>query len=130
MTAFSSLAIPETLAGLPELNLVAKAEWDRIAKLRGQLRTLTELDRAALAIYSTVYAIWVEAQKMIKKNGAMVRSPKDFPMQSPYIGLANRQAEIMLRIASGFGFAPASRAQMVSPQANPMLPPFESDGQD
>jgi hypothetical protein len=28
-------------------------------------------------------------------------------MQSPYIAIANRQAEIMMRIASEFGFAPA-----------------------
>jgi phage terminase small subunit len=37
----------------------------------------------------------------------MVKSPSGYPMQSPYIAIANRQAEIMMRIASEFGFTPA-----------------------
>jgi phage terminase small subunit len=37
-------------------------------------------------------------------------------MQSPYIAIANRQAEIMMRIASEFGFTPASRSRISMPQ--------------
>ena len=33
-------------------------------------------------------------------------------MQSPYIALANRRAEIMMRVASEFGFAPASLSRI------------------
>ncbi len=42
----------------------------------------------------------------------MVKSPTGFPIQSPYVSIANRQAEIMLRIASEFGFTPASRGRI------------------
>ncbi len=35
-------------------------------------------------------------------------------MQSPYVSVANRQAEIMMRIASEFGFTPASRSRISS----------------
>jgi hypothetical protein len=38
-----------------------------------------------------------------------VKSPAGYPMQSPYIAVANRQAE-MMRIASEFGFTPAQPA--------------------
>jgi hypothetical protein len=38
-----------------------------------------------------------------------------YPVQSPYIAIANRQAEIMLRIASEFGFTPASRSRIATP---------------
>jgi phage terminase small subunit len=41
---------------------------------------------------------------------AIVKSPSGYPIQSPYIAIANRQAEIMMRIASEFGFTPASRS--------------------
>jgi len=34
-----------------------------------------------------------------------------YPMQSPYLAIANRQAELMMRIASEFGFTPASRSR-------------------
>jgi phage terminase small subunit len=42
----------------------------------------------------------------------MIKSPTGFPIQSPYLSIANRQAEIMMRIASEFGFTPASRSRI------------------
>jgi P27 family predicted phage terminase small subunit len=51
----------------------------------------------------------------IQKYGTMVKSPTGYPMQSPYLGLANRQAELMMRIASEFGFTPASRSRITTP---------------
>jgi phage terminase small subunit len=33
----------------------------------------------------------------------------------PYLAIANRQAEIMMRIASEFGFTPASRSRIATP---------------
>ncbi|MEA2822497.1 MAG: hypothetical protein QOJ86_4501, partial [Bradyrhizobium sp.] len=46
------------------------------------------------------------------------KSPTGYPMQSPYISIANRQAEIMMRIASEFGFTPASRSRISTPPAD------------
>ena len=40
---------------------------------------------------------------------------KDNPIQSPYVSIANRHAEIMMRIASEFGFTPASRSRISTP---------------
>jgi hypothetical protein len=34
----------------------------------------------------------------------MVKSPSGYPIQSPYGSIANRQAEIMMRIAAELGF--------------------------
>lgn len=51
----------------------------------------------------------------IQKYGTMVKSPNGYPMQSPYIGLANRQAELMMRISCEFGFTPASRSRISAP---------------
>jgi phage terminase small subunit len=36
-------------------------------------------------------------------------------VQSRYLAIANRQAEIMMRIASEFGFTPASRSRIATP---------------
>jgi phage terminase small subunit len=52
----------------------------------------------------------------------MIKSPSGYPVQSPYVAVANRQAEIMMRIASEFGFTPASRSRISSPtQLEPTL---------
>lgn len=99
----------------PELGPVARSEWDRLVDELAALRLLTNLDRAALAAYCGAYALWAEATAQIEKYGAMIKSPTGFPIQSPYLAIANRQAEIMMRIASEFGFTPASRSRISAP---------------
>ncbi len=99
----------------PELGPVARQEWDRLSGELGSLKILTALDRAALAAYCNAYGLWAEAIKAIQKYGTMVKSPSGYPIQSPYVSIANRQAEIMMRIASEFGFTPASRSRIAMP---------------
>lgn len=66
------------------------------------------------------------AMEQIQKYGTMVKSPTGFPIQSPYLAIANRQAEIMMRIASEFGFTPASRSRISAPPPD-QLPLFEEE---
>jgi P27 family predicted phage terminase small subunit len=99
-----------------ELGSAARAEWNRLCQQLGDLGLLTNLDRAALAAYCGAYALWAEATEAVQKYGAMVKSPTGYPIQSPYVSIANRQAEIMMRIASEFGFTPASRSRIAAPR--------------
>ena len=99
----------------PELSEAAQREWNRLVGELSKLNLLTHLDRAALAAYCNAYAMWVEAVEAIQKYGSMVKSPSGFPIQSPYVAIANRQAEIMLRISAEFGFTPASRGRIAAP---------------
>lgn len=101
----------------PELGPVAQGEWSRLVGELGALGMLTSLDRAALGAYCGAYALWAEATQNIQKFGTMVKSPSGYPIQSPYVAIANRQAEIMMRIASEFGFTPASRSRIALPRA-------------
>lgn len=106
---------PDDLPAPPaELSERARAEWQRLARQLATLRILTELDIGALAAYCAAYGLWAEAIEAINTYGSMVKSPTGFPMQSPYVAIANRQAEIMLRISSEFGFTPAARARIVT----------------
>ena len=108
------LIAPDQIPEPPrELNERATAEWNRLAKQLSALRILTHLDLAALASYCAAYGLWAEAIEAVNTYGTMVKSPTGFPMQSPYLAIANRQAEIMLRISSEFGFTPASRSRIV-----------------
>src|SRR5437763_1579692 len=99
----------------PELGEIARREWNRLVGELVALRMITNLDRAALAAYCGAYALWAEATEAIQKYGTMIKSPSGFPVQSPYLAIANRQAEIMMRIASEFGFTPASRSRISTP---------------
>jgi P27 family predicted phage terminase small subunit len=104
--------VPECPA---ELGPVARREWGRLVGELAALRLLTNLDRAALAAYCGAYALWAEAMEAIQKYGTMIKSPSGYPVQSPYLAIANRQTEIMMRIASEFGFTPVSRSRIAAP---------------
>ena len=98
----------------PELGPVARQEWDRIVGELTPMGVLSSVDRGPLALYCAEYAQWIEAMGMVLKHGAMIKSPNGFPMQSPYQTAANRHADTMMRIASEFGFTPASRSRIFS----------------
>jgi P27 family predicted phage terminase small subunit len=89
-----------------ELGETARREWNRLVGELASLKLLTNFDRAALAAYCGAYALWAESTEAIQKYGVMIKSPSGYPVQSPYVSVANRQAEIMMRIASEFGFTP------------------------
>jgi P27 family predicted phage terminase small subunit len=106
----------------PELGPIARQEWDRIVGELTSKGVLSSFDRGPLAAYCTAFALWLEAAEAVQKYGAMIKSPNGFPIQSPYLATLNRQAEIMLRIASEFGFSPASRSRIFSfTQKNSLL---------
>jgi P27 family predicted phage terminase small subunit len=106
----------------PELGPVARQEWDRIVSELTALGVLSNFDRGPLAAYCIAYALWIEAAEAVQKYGAMVKTPNGYLAQSPYMAILNKQAEIMLRIASEFGFTPASRSRIFSfTKSNSML---------
>jgi P27 family predicted phage terminase small subunit len=105
-----------------ELGPLARQEWDRIVGELTSLGVLSIFDRGPLAAYCNAYALWIDATEAVQKYGAMIKSPNGYPTQSPYLATVNRQAEIMIRIASEFGFTPASRSRIFSySKSNSML---------
>lgn len=106
----------------PELGAQARLEWNRITPGLTILGILSSFDLGPLAAYCTAYGLWIEAIEMVQKHGAMIKSPNGYPMQSPYLSHANKQFEIMMKIATEFGFTPASRARIFTySQKNSML---------
>jgi len=96
----------------PEIGAVARQEWDRVAPELAAVGRLTALDRAPLAVYCNAYAAWLEAVAALQQYGTMLKSPNGYPLQSPYVSVANKNADLMLQIAADFGFTPASRMRM------------------
>lgn len=94
------------------LGAEARKEWQRLARELGGLGLLTRLDRGVLAAYCQAHALWVEAVASIGRYGTMVKSPNGFPMQSPYVAVANKQVDIMIRLAAELGMTPSSRSRI------------------
>jgi P27 family predicted phage terminase small subunit len=106
----------------PELGDVARQEWERVAPHLVAAGRLTPLDRSTLAVYCASYALWLEAIMALQSYGTMMKSPNGYPIQSPYVSIATKHAEIMSRTASEFGFTPASRRRLPSnTSSDPLL---------
>lgn len=98
-----------------ELSTAAQAEWQRVVSELRSRDMLTELDRSALAAYCGAFALWAEAMVAVQKFGSVVKTAKGFPVQSPYVAIANKQSAMMMRIAGEFGFTPATRDRQPRP---------------
>ena len=103
----------------PHLAEVARAEWARIAGALYDMGVLTMVDRSALAAYCQAYARWVEAEEKLKDTPVMLKTPSGYVQQSPWLSVANKQMELMVRYMSELGITPASRSRVASLLAPP-----------
>jgi P27 family predicted phage terminase small subunit len=104
-----------------ELGPIARQEWDRIVPILAAADRLNELDRGPLAIYCNAYAAWLEAVTALQTYGTMMKSPIGYPIQSPYVSIASKNAEIMIRVGAEFGFTSASRTRLPYQSKDPFL---------
>lgn len=106
---------PDGMPDCPDhLNEVAQIEWDRIARSLYDMGVLTLVDRAALAAYCQAYGRWVEAEEKLRTTPTLLKTPSGYVQQSPWLGIANKQMELMGRYMSELGITPASRSRVVN----------------
>jgi P27 family predicted phage terminase small subunit len=73
---------------------------------------LTPIDRAALAAYCQAYGRWVEAEERLRETPMLFKTPSGYVQQSPWLGIINKQLEIMGRYLVELGMTPASRSRV------------------
>jgi P27 family predicted phage terminase small subunit len=101
---------------------VAQKEWRRLANTLHKMGVLTKVDRVALAAYCAAYARWAEAEEKLKETPTLFKTATCYVQQSPWLGIANKQLEIMGRYMSELGITPASRTRVVAgPVAQPSI---------
>lgn len=110
-------AEPQPKASIPKppdhVQGEARKEWFRISKQLHDIGCLTEVDRAMLSAYCIAWGRWVEAEENIRKYGTVMLSPdKGWPVQSPYLSIANRAMEQMVKFLAEFGMSPSSRSRI------------------
>ena len=94
------------------LSAEAKREWRRSSKLLAEMGLLARIDRAALAVFCEAWARWVDAERALQQYGVIVKSPNGFPMQSPYLAVANKAMEQLRQLLGEFGMSPAARTRV------------------
>ena len=99
-------ACPEQLQG------EARKEWHRMGKKLHALGLVTEIDKAALTVYCQAWGRWAEAEVNLQKYGPVIFSKAGIPIQSPYMSIANRALELMMKALVEFGMSPSSRSRV------------------
>jgi P27 family predicted phage terminase small subunit len=100
------------------LSAVAQKEWRRLASDLHRIGVLTTVDRAALAAYCQAYGRWVEAEEKLKEGPTLYKTPSGYVQQSPWLGIVNKQLELMGRFMVELGMTPASRSRVTTATAS------------
>ncbi len=110
----------------PPLHLAgsARREWRRIARILHACGLLTAVDRAALGMYCAAYGRWADAERKVQDLGVVILSPNKFPIHSPFLAVANKAMDQMIRLLSELGLSPAARTRIE------VVPPNPTDAED
>ena len=74
---------------------------------------LRKIDRAVLAVWVVAEYLHREATEQLLKDGLLTTSSQSGQkMQSPYLAIVNRQAQIMLKAAEQLGFSPSAMPRL------------------
>jgi len=107
---------PELPPGIPacpaHLDAVAEAEWNRIAPLLSDRGILSEADAGILAAYAQAYGLWKQASEKLSADTQVVKSPGGYPIQNPWLAIANRHRKDMVAYAAELGITPAARGRV------------------
>jgi P27 family predicted phage terminase small subunit len=90
----------------------ARRVWRTLAPELHTLGLLTPLDLDAFAAYCLARARWKEAEDQVAKKGEVVKSPNGYPIQNPWLAIANRAAKQMADLAGEFGLTPSARTRI------------------
>jgi P27 family predicted phage terminase small subunit len=107
---------PTISAGVPRppksLDKIARKEWIKKAKRLHPAGLLTEIDLTALEAYCVTYATWVAAREHLAEHGMVMRAASGYPLQSPYLAIANKAMVEMRKWIVEFGMTPSSRSRV------------------
>lgn len=105
--------VPPDLPSCPaHLSPTAKAEWKRLARAMNRIGLLSVIDRAALAGYCQAYGRWVEAEKQLAATPPLLKTPSGYVQPSPWLAIANKNAELMQKWMAELGMTPSSRSRV------------------
>jgi P27 family predicted phage terminase small subunit len=78
------------------LDAIAAAKWREITAAPDWHHTAGDND--LLEMYCGTWSRWKSADRQVAELGAVIKSPSGYPIQNPYLSIANRCAVDLLKI--------------------------------
>lgn len=111
---------PPRDAQMPDyLSERAAEHWPVISAQLDAAKLLTSVDVHALALYCEAFARWSEASEAVRREGMVTLTEKGFPLQSPYVAIANKAHDQMVKLLVEFGMTPSSRSRVTKVDDDP-----------
>jgi P27 family predicted phage terminase small subunit len=106
---------PGNLEAVPEwLSESQRAGWT-YAIASAPTGLLKRLDRSVLTIWVIAEDLHRQAAEKVAQFGLLTKAPNTgLPIQSPFLPIVNKQAQIMLKAAAELGFTPSSRSRVTT----------------
>src|SRR5690554_4016197 len=93
-----------------------RTTWQHVVELAPP-GLLKDIDASVFTVWVVAYDLYQEASDRLSQTGMLIKAPNTgVPMQSPYLAIVNKQAQIMMKAAAEMGFTPASRSRVVIKQ--------------
>ena len=105
--------VPEGDLALPpdHLSPGAKLAWEHAIR-SAPPNLLKNLDLTVLEVWACAADLHRQAQVGLARTGLLVKAANGVAVQSPFLGIAHKQAQILAKTGSDMGFTPASRSKV------------------
>jgi P27 family predicted phage terminase small subunit len=90
----------------------ARKEWRHVVRDLHEQGILTKIDRAILASYCIAWGHWVDAEKHLETEKAVIETDKGNLVQNPYIQISKRSMDQVVKFATELGMTPSSRSRI------------------
>jgi P27 family predicted phage terminase small subunit len=90
----------------------ARKFWHKMAPQLHAIGLLTKVDETELEALCEAYARWREACDQVEEFGPLIKTPSGYPVQAPYIQIANTAFTQMQKCLTEFGLTPSSRTKI------------------
>ena len=121
---------PTAVAGLPRcpphIKGEARREWNRIGKRLVAEKRMAHVYKAVFAAYCSAWGRWVKAERELEKNGEVVMTPNQFPVQSPWLAISNKAQQQMMNAVGELGLSPSSQSRVSKVKHGATVTRFES----
>ena len=94
-----------------------KAEWKRVVPELKRLGIISKIDRGILASYCQACAMLRDAVERLEKDGTIVMTKKNYPVQHPSVGIANTAMKQIKAFGVELGLSPVARLRI--PETEP-----------
>ena len=110
------IAPPVEIPNQPRhLKGAALKEWKRITVELEKLGLISQIDRAALAMYCTAWGRYVDAEEKLLElgeSGMVDVTPNGFQVQGVWLNIANKAMDQCKSFLAEFGMSPSSRSRV------------------